>query len=201
MENRAKNLKSAERRAATVESLVELAARQNPNTITTAAIANYMGVTQGALFRHFSNKEEIWQAAMQWVENHLLASLDKAAADIESPLEAMQAMYLAHIEFVIGHPGVPRIMFGELQGVEQTPAKMITKTIMQTYAKRLRVLIEQGKANGELRADVDYQAAASLFIGTIQGLVMQSLMTGSLEQMRDNAPKVFAIYRKGIEKI
>jgi len=41
------------RRAATVQAVVDLAAEQNPAEITTTAIADRMGLTQGALFRHF----------------------------------------------------------------------------------------------------------------------------------------------------
>lgn len=43
-------LPAAERRAATVDSVVALAATTNPSEITTAAIATRMGLSQGALF-------------------------------------------------------------------------------------------------------------------------------------------------------
>lgn len=42
-------------------------------------------------------------------------------------------------------------------------------------------------------------AAALLFIGTIQGLVMQSLLAGDVTRMRRDATGVFAIYRRGIK--
>jgi hypothetical protein len=57
-----------------------------------------------------------------------------------------------------------------------------------------------GRANGELSEAVDGKAAATLFIGTIQGLVMQSLIAGDVARMRRDAPGVFAIYRRGIER-
>ena len=71
-----KHLSADERRAVTVESVVALAASQNPGEITTAAIAKHMNLTQGALFRHFPNKEAIWQAVMEWVAEQLLAKND-----------------------------------------------------------------------------------------------------------------------------
>jgi AcrR family transcriptional regulator len=199
VDTRPKNLSSTERRAVTVESVVNLAANQNPSKITTAAIAKYMSVTQGALFRHFPNKEDIWRAVMEWVADRLIARIDKAAKGIESPLNAMEAIFLSHIEFVIEHPGVPRIMFGELQRAEPTPAKKMAQTIIQRYGERLHQLIKQGKDNGEFSPDLDGEAAVILFIGTVQGLVMQSLMSGDMELMRREAPRVFTIYRRGIE--
>jgi DNA-binding transcriptional regulator YbjK len=110
-------------------------------------------------------------------------------------------MFMSHVEFVVEHPGVPRMMFGELQTAKSTPTKRLVQTLLQRYAQRLHALIEKGKTSGELSSMVDSQAAATLFIGTIQGLVMQSLLAGEVDRMRVDAPKVFAIYRRGIESL
>lgn len=198
MDTHSKHLPANERRAVTVEAVIALAGTQNPNEITTAAIAKHMNLTQGALFRHFPNKAAIWQEVMAWVAERLLARIDRSAQGIASPLAAMEAMFMSHVEFVVEHPGVPRMMFGELQRAESTPAKHMVQTLIQRYGDRLQRLIEQGKACGELSAMLDNEAAATLFIGTIQGLVMQSLLAGDVERIRRDAPRVFAIYRRGI---
>ncbi|MFA5080996.1 MAG: TetR family transcriptional regulator, partial [Hydrogenophilaceae bacterium] len=182
MDSPSKHLPADERRAVTIEAVVELAGSINPSEITTAAIAKHMNVTQGALFRHFPSKEAIWQAVMAWMAERLLSRIDLAAQGIKSPLEAMRAMFMSHVEFVIEHPGVPRMMFGELQRAEASPAKRMAQTLIQRYAERIRARIEAGKAGGEIAADVDTQAAATLFIGTIQGLVMQSMLSGDIER-------------------
>ena len=198
METHSKHLPADERRAVIVAAVVALAGSQNPSEITTAAIANHMNLTQGALFRHFANKEAIWQAVMAWVAEHLLARIDEASKGIESPVAAMEAIFMSHVEFVIAHPGVPRMMFGELQHAESTPAKRQVETLIQRYGERLHRLIEAGKTSGELPAGLDNQAATTLFIGTVQGLVMQSMLAGDVGRMRHDAPRVFAIYQRGI---
>ena len=198
MSTHSKPLPADERRAVTVEAVVALAGAQNPSEITTAAIAKHMHLTQGALFRHFPNKDAIWQAVMEWVAERLLNRIDQAAQGIDSPVAAMEAMFLSHIEFVVAHPGVPRMMFGELQRPGSTPAKRIVQTLIQRYGERLQCLIRRGKASGELSPTLDDQAAAMLFIGTVQGLVMQSLIAGDVDRMLIDAPRVFAIYARGI---
>lgn len=197
---RPKNLPAEQRRNVTVEAVIELAATTNPGDITTAAIAKHMHLTQGALFRHFPNKEAIWQAVMKWVAKRLMARIDKAAVGVDTPLATMRSMFLAHVDFVSEHPGAPRMLYGELQGAKPTPAKRLARAMMKQYAERLNRLIEAGKACGELAEDLDGQAAATLFVGTIQGLVMQSLMSGDMEKIRADAPRVFTIYQRGIAK-
>lgn len=196
---RAKNLPAEERRNVTVEAVIDLAGTMNPGDITTAAIAKHMHLTQGALFRHFPNKEAIWQAVMQWVATRLMARIDKAAAGMDDPLAAIQAMFQAHVAFVAEHPGAPRMLFAELQGAAMTQAKRLARAMMTQYAARLNDLILAAKQRGDLPADLDVEAATVLFIGTIQGLVMQALISGDMGRMLTVAPRVFHIYRRGIE--
>lgn len=198
MNERPQYLSAGERRAATVQAVVDLAAEQNPAEITTTAIADRMGVTQGALFRHFASKDAVLEATMSWVGERLLARVDKAAKGAASPAAALQAMFMAHIDFVARHPGVPRILFAELQRSGETLAKRMVQTLLRQYEQRLRRLMQVGKTQGELDAELDAEAAAVLFIGTIQGLVVQSLLAGSIHHIRRDAPAVFAIYLRGI---
>ena len=194
-----KHLPADERRAATVEAVVALAATQNPSDITTTAIAQQMQLTQGALFRHFANKDAILLAVMEWVSEQLLARIDAAAEAAATPRAALQAVFMAHVGFVAAYPGVPRIIFSELQRAGETLPKRVVQQLVGSYGARLHQLIGQGQAQGELHAALDVQAAATLFIGTVQGLVMQSLITGDMPRMCTDAPRVFAIYQRGID--
>ena len=195
---RAKPLPADERRAATVEAVVQLAATQNPSDITTSAIASHMHLTQGALFRHFPSKDATLQAVMEWVAEQLLARVERAAQDAPTPLAALEAMFLAHAGFIAEHPGVPRMMFGELQRTGDSLPRRMVRTLLGRYGERLQQLFAQGKAEGEIDPTLDTEAAATLFIGTIQGLVMQSMLSGDVERIRRDAPRVFAIYQRGI---
>lgn len=198
MESHSQHLPAGERRAVTVEAVIALAAEHNPGDITTAAIARKMGLTQGALFRHFPTKDAIWDAVMDWVAARLLARVDAAIAGHAASLAALEAVFLTHTDFVAEHPGVPRMLFGELQRAEDTAAKRAARSLLAAYAKRVRQLIVRGQERGELSRDVESGAAATLFIGTIQGLVMQSLLSGKPGQIRTQAPGVFALYRRCI---
>lgn len=201
MDERSRHLPAHERRAVTVEAVVKLAAERNPSDITTAAIAQHMGLTQGALFRHFSSKDAILQAVMSWVKECLLDRIDKAADPALSPVAALESVFFAHIEFVCEFPGVPRLLFEELQRPGATLPKQVVQSLLQRYSEKLARLLEEGKQRGELDEALDVGAAVVLFIGTIQGLVMQSLLAGDVAHIRRNAPGTFAIYLRGVRRI
>lgn len=198
MNKRATRLSAEERRASTVETVIDLAAEQNPSDITTAAIAERMGLTHGALFRHFPTRDAILQAVLSWVAERLLARVDRAADGASSSLAALEAVFMAHVDFVAEHPGVPRMLFGELQRANDTLPRKMVQTLIARYGERLRRLIEAGKQSGELEPGLDVEAAVLLFIGTIQGLVIQAMVAGDVARIRRDARVVFSIYRRGI---
>ncbi len=193
-----KYMPADERRAVTVEAVVALAGQQNPSDITTAAIAQHMGVTQGALFRHFPNKEAILEAVMDWVADRLLARIDKASHGTATQIESLEAMFMAHVGFFVEHPGVPRMLFGELQRAEMTAPKRMAHKMLRRYRERLAAVIEGGKSSGQLAQDSDTASIGTLFIGMIQGLVMQSLLAGDVQLIRKEAPGVFVLFRRAI---
>jgi AcrR family transcriptional regulator len=159
-----------------------------------------MGLTQGAIFRHFPNKDAILLAVMEWVAQRLMLRIEKAIQAESSPLAAIEAMFMTHVDFITRHPGIPRILFGELQRSEETPPKQMVQKLIHSYGERLEGLFERGKVCGELDETLDNRAAATLFIGTIQGLVMQALLVGDINRIRRDAPEVFAIYKRGIRR-
>lgn len=192
-------LPAEERRELTVETVIDLAAEQNPNDITTAAIAQRMGVTQGALFRHFPSKDAILQAVVQWVADRLLARVDEAMASAAHPAAALEAAFMAHVGFVTQHPGAPRLLFGELQRKADSAPKGLVTALLKGYRQRLMAVMAEGQSQGLFDPELDREAAATFFIGCIQGLVMQSLMTGQVKTLRKQAQSVFPIFLRGLQ--
>ncbi len=186
------------RQAGLIEAALRLAAQRNPADITTADLAHAVGITQGAVFRHFASKEAIWLAALDWVSAALMAHLHEAAAQ-PTAMESLQAVFMAHVDFVIRYPGVPRVIFQELQQPSDTVLKACVRDLMQQYRQLLMRLLNQAKDEKTIAPNADMTGASVLFIGSIQGLVMQSLLSGDVAGMAVLAPSVFAIYQRGLQ--
>lgn len=200
MDTPSKPLPASERRAVTVEAVVSLAAEQNPGDITTAAIAQRMGLTQGAIFRHFPDKASIVQAVLDWVAERLMSRVDRAARGAADPLEALEAVFTAHIAFVADHPGAPRLLLSELQRAGDSTAKRMARTVIADYGERIARLLRQGQDAGRIDPALDVDAASTLYVGMVQGLVIRSLASGETASLTLEAPKVFALFRRGVER-
>ena len=191
-------LPTEERQAEIVAAALRLAEAFSPALITTGEIAAAVGVSQGAVFKHFSSKEAIWLAAMGWVRMQLLQSLDAAAQAAATPLAALAAVFKAHVDFVVAHPGVPRLIFHELEQPADSAVKQEVRALLQAYRKLLLRLLDAAVRQGQARAALDQEAAATLFVGIVQGLVMQSMLSGKPATMKAQADRVFALYLHGI---
>ena len=191
-------LSTEERQAEIVATALRLARESSPTLITTADIATAIGVTQGAVFKHFPTKDAIWLAAMRWVRETLLQRLQAAADQAATPLDALSAVFRAHVEFVIAHPGVPRFIFHELQQPADSAAKLEVRAVLQSYRKLLLGRLIQSMEQKLVSPDLDPEAAATSFIGLIQGLVMQSMLTGRTAAMRQQADAIFVLYRRSL---
>ena len=192
------------RQASLISAALLLAAQRNPADITTGDLAQAVGITQGAVFRHFSSKEAIWLAVLDWVSDNLMQQLHTAAQPqsgdsvVLNPLTALQRVFLAHVDFVVAHPGVPRIVFQELQHARETELKLAVRALMQKHRALVTGLLQSANAQNLLAPGTDLPSAAVLFLGAVQGLVMQSLLSGQVQAIAAQAPGVFAIYLRGI---
>jgi AcrR family transcriptional regulator len=187
-----------QRQASLVSAALALAAQHSPARVTTADLARAVGLTQGAVFRHFESKEAIWLAVIDFAHQVLLARLQTAAQSHVQPLTALRAVFMAHVDFVVEQPGVPRVIFQELQHPEDTALKARVRVLMQDYRSLVTRLLLQAQAAGLLAPGTDLQASAVLFIGSVQGLVMQSLLSGQVGAIRTLAPAVFDLFQHAV---
>ena len=192
-------LSTEERQAEIAAAALQLARESSPTLITTADIAAAIGVTQGAVFKHFATKEAIWLACLRWVRAALLDAMNEAAAAAsDAPFAALEAVFKAHVAFVVAHPGVPRVIFHELQGPADSAVKREVQGLLKDYRKLLQRLLDAEAARGTLDAGADLDAAATLFVGIVQGLVMQAMASGGVAAMKARAAPLFAIFERGL---
>lgn len=188
------------RRAEIVAAVLHLAATQSPAHITTGDIAGELGFTQGAVFRHFPSKGAIWLAVLAWVDAELIAALERAEQEGRTPVDGLERVFMAHIRFVMAWPGVPRILFHDLQRPDDTPLKQRVRQLLGRYRQILARLFDAAARQGQVGGGLDTHAAATLFIGTIQGLVMQSMLAASPSGVEDEARRVLVLYLRAIQE-
>ncbi|HUW50487.1 MAG TPA: TetR/AcrR family transcriptional regulator [Sulfuricella sp.] len=187
-----------ERQDEIIRVAIGLAAKIGVESVTTQNMADEMGLTQGAIFRHFPTKDDIWLAAVNWIRDRLMSVLAEAASRSDNPLESLENMFFAHVSFIDKHPAIPRIVFSDYLLRRDLRLKLLIQEIITDYEANISGLLTRAKASGLVRSDLDEASAATLFIGMIQGLVLQSNIFSGRRSLLEEAKKVFPIYLNGI---
>ena len=194
-----RRLPTEERQSEIIRVAVELAAEKGVDSVTTQNMADAMSVTQGAIFKHFTTKDDIWVAVMHWIREQLMKVLEKAAADAADPLDAIGRMFFAHIAFISKHPAIPRLLFSELLHKKSSKLRDLIQEIISGYEAKIAGLLDAAKKQSLAPPDLDSRSAAVLYIGMIQGLVMQASIFGGKRSLQKEAEKTFPIFLHGIK--
>lgn len=195
---RRQRLRAEARQSEIVRVALELVAARGVERTTTQAMADAMGLTQGAVFRHFPTKDAIWLAVMAWVRAELGRVVEAAVAGSADPLDALERVLVAHVGFVARHPGIPRLLFAELEDAHDTRLKQLIQQIMTGYERRIAELVADAKTRGLADARVDAASAAALYLGMVQGLVLQASVFGDRRPMVAQARKILPLYLAAI---
>lgn len=186
-------LSTEERQDEIVKAAVELAGSHGIDNVTTQEIAEVVGVTQGAIFKHFPTKDTIWVAVVHWIRGRLMSAVDRAASQASDPIDALERIFYAHITFAEKHPVAPRLLLAT-----NPLLKQLLQEMLAAYEGRISTLLAQAKDKRLVRAELDEHHAASLYTAMIQGLVIRVLVLGTRKSLLGEARKVFPIYLAGI---
>lgn len=181
---RAAALPAAERRARAIEALLQLACSCAPEQITTAAIAERMGISHAALFRHFPSREALWAESVRWATGRLEVDLEAIALDLSrTALQRVEDLLVANAEFVCGHPGLLRMLLSELPRPGFSPASEEAKAFGARLRAMLTNLLKQAAADRPPEAGLAAEELASLLLATCEGMMLQGLVHDSLEAL------------------
>lgn len=173
--------KSASRRKdELIQALLDLAYEIGPDRLTTSDIAARIGVTQGTVFRHFKNKDELWVAAIRTVTEDLKQAWSANLEDSKT-LPAKQRMVSlvdCQLECIQNTPALPMILFSrELNSENEALRRMIRETLF-VFDRHLHQLTEAALANKET-LPITASDVANYLTSLIQG---QAVRWGLSEQ-------------------
>ena len=181
---RAAALPAAERRARAIEALLDLACSCAPEQISTAAIAERMGISHAALFRHFPSREALWAESMHWATAQLEQELQRIAAQESlAPLLRVERLLQANAAFVCRHPGLLRMLLSELPRPGSSPASEAAKAFAARLRAVLTQLLERATAQGQLNSVLPPEELAGLLLASCEGMMLQGLVHGALDTL------------------
>lgn len=142
---------------------------ENPATkLTVQRIATEIHVTDGAIYRHYKSKDEIFEAIAGYMEANLLGPLNAAPRQTEHTPKRLELVFEQHMAFLEGHPGLARMLLGG-GSTEAGPLAERLKLLNAKVRAQLVQLLKFGEAQGVLQHDVSAEQATEMLFGLMMG--------------------------------
>ncbi|MBC7174085.1 MAG: TetR/AcrR family transcriptional regulator [Polyangiaceae bacterium] len=139
--------------AALVAEALRVVEAQGHEAVSVREVARAAGVSAGAPFRHFRDRDDLLRAVSLAGARRLVALLDKAVAEAgDDPLLQFRAIGLAQIRFALKHPNLQRLM--QAPGMNEPPSTATDedRALVATLLGRARALVEAAQREGTMRA-------------------------------------------------
>jgi len=137
--------------------------------VTVKKMAQQIGVSEAAIYRHFNSKKEILSFLLDDVEATLLAGLEISGnAD---PLAVIEKSLLHQISDSEQRRGMSFLIIAEIISLGDRKLKKKAYQVILDFLDRLQKLLTIAVESGKIRKDIEPSAMAKMLFGIMQGLV------------------------------
>ncbi|MGB2426966.1 MAG: nucleoid occlusion factor SlmA [Alteromonas sp.] len=147
--------KKPNRRAQILQCLAGMLETNPGQRITTAKLAEQVGVSEAALYRHFPSKARMFEGLIEFIEETLFSRINKIVAEEKDATARCQMILHLLLGFAEKNPGITRILNGDaLLGEQERLRTRIAKLYERLETQFKQVLRERKLREGkELPAD------------------------------------------------
>jgi TetR/AcrR family transcriptional repressor of nem operon len=163
-------------------------------------ITNATGYTKGAIYRHFTSKEELEKETLFHLSSIMFNETKqriKAQLNAGDKLRAVFRYFESYITDPVVKGGCPLLNAAiEADDAHPTLRKAALK-ILDILRDSVIAILENGIRYEQIRADIDREFYATLIIASLEGAIMMSKLRGNNDDIR----RVVAHLEQQVEKI
>ena len=167
------HLPADDRKQQIIQAALSLLAEVSIDRLTTRDVAERVGVTQPALFRHFDSRDALLEAVADATREKLGAKVKQLLERGGKPLETLSALTRELFRFAAENPGVPRLLFFDAARGDHAAYHRPLRHLVTMQKALVSELVSGARQEGDLADTVDPEAAATMFVALIQGLLLQ----------------------------
>jgi AcrR family transcriptional regulator len=139
--------------------------------VTVRRMAEEIGVSEAAIYRHFKSKRDILSFLVDDIENTLIGDIDKSCLGKEMTLKVLETIIIKHISAIEQSRGVGFQVIAEIISLGDKKLNKKIYAVITKYNDRIKTILADGIKEGSIRTDIDLDAAAQMFFCMTQGLV------------------------------
>ena len=164
----------SKRQTEIINAAVQIIAANGIQALTTKMLAEYIGISEPALYRHFKNKAEIIRVMLVQFDVDL-ESISRRRAGWET----VRAFFVYRIEQIINAPQWANIIFSEELFLHSNEYSTLLKEMMHKHRNLIMEHLVFAIKNGEIRSDIAPADIFRILAGSLRLLIKQWGFSGN----------------------
>ena len=192
------HLDSEVRRHQIVQTARKIVATHGMTFLTIQELAKEVGVSEGAIYRHFKSKDEILLVLIQDIEHDLLDAISESARPKEGVLDQLRHLFQRHFSSPERRNGVSFVVTAEALRFGDAEVRRATRQMVERYLEVIAVILRSGVEKGEIDKRVDTKAAALMFFGMVQASVTLWSFNNRAHPLAQHSASLWSLFKDGL---
>ena len=156
-----------------IEALAKMLEDQPGERITTAKLAEAVGVSEAALYRHYPSKAHMFESLIVYIEDNLFSRIKQISEEESSCQEQCKKICTLVLVFAEKNPGLCRILTGEALSGDISQLRSRIEQLFDRLTTQIKQLVREAELKESFRPQVPVQAMAGLLTAVVEGRIVQ----------------------------
>jgi len=165
MKVKKKRLSTAVRKEQIKDMILKILFEEGKNKLTTKYIAQKLQLSEGALFRHFSGKSDMFESILDDVIEQLIGSLMDIVVTDLPPQEKLEEFICFTLSYLYKNKGITLLIFTEASEKDDTKLKQKLEYIYRQQKVLFKKIVWEGIRAGIWQRQTNVDALATLYMG------------------------------------
>jgi TetR/AcrR family transcriptional regulator, fatty acid metabolism regulator protein len=168
-------------------------------SITTSEIAANAGVTEGLIYKYFTDKKDLLHQVLNEHFTAFQAGIEAGIAKKQTCIEKLEAIVFASLESYSQNRVLARILLLEVRN-SLTYFDSGAYAMVKIYARTILDIIREGMETGELRPDIDPFHLQKVILGAIEHTCLKQVIFDKKIDVTATAGGIVDIIFNGVKK-
>src|SRR5687767_9216827 len=178
-----------ERKLEILKALAQMLEAPKWEKITTAALAEKLGVSEAALYRHFASKAQMFEGLIEFIEQTVFGLVNRIQADEGDAMKQIESTIATLLGFAQKNPGMTRVLIGDALVNEDERLQTRVNQLLDRLEASLRQSARLAVSAGALPADWDVNGYANAMLAYVIGRWHQFAKSGFKRGPMDGWPQ------------
>ncbi|RMD49699.1 MAG: TetR/AcrR family transcriptional regulator [Ignavibacteria bacterium] len=181
-------------------AVLEIIADEGLHNLSTRKLAQRIGLTEGAIFRHFATKRDIIKGIMDDVANDLIGNLRKITLSAQKAEEKLFAYMCSNVEYLKQNRGITILLFSEAAHLGDKELKEKLNLILAEQKQFIAKIVRDGITEGVWSETVNPEDLAVIYMGIPITFNIEMILNKSGMNVENFCKRMYSLILRTLKK-